>query len=53
MFGAARYEIKIQNPQHVSSGVKLLELDGQAQPGSSFGLIDDGVTHQVRVVLGT
>jgi cyclic beta-1,2-glucan synthetase len=52
MFGSARFEIKIQNPQHVSSGVKLLELDGKVQPGSSFGLIDDGLTHQVRVVLG-
>ncbi len=53
MFGQARFEIKIQNPQHVSTGVKLLELDGKAQPNSSFGLIDDGLTHQVRVVLGT
>ncbi len=53
VFGSARFEIKIQNPQHVSTGVKLLELDGNVQPNSSFGLIDDGLTHQVRVVLGT
>ncbi len=53
MFGSARFEINIQNPQHVSTGVKSLELDGNPQPESSFALTDDGLTHQVRVVLGS
>ena len=55
------YQIEVENPHGVSSGVTLLELDGQNIleldgqniPGtSSFELVDDGQVHQVRVVLG-
>ncbi|EIL90955.1 glycosyltransferase [Rhodanobacter sp. 115] len=52
-----RYEITVENPDHVCSGVAKLELDG-AVPSQGAGespgiaLVDDGKTHQVRIVLG-
>ena len=47
------YQIEVENPHGVSSGVTLLELDGHNCPDtSSLALVDDGQVHQVRVVLG-
>jgi hypothetical protein len=47
------YEITIENPQGVSRGISLIELDGVQQlGGSSISLQDDGQPHQVRVMLG-
>ena len=52
--GSSRYEIVVENPHGVSSGVTSAWLDGQAVAGSgaSIPLVDDGETHAVRVVLG-
>jgi cyclic beta-1,2-glucan synthetase len=50
---SARYEIAVQNPQGVSRGVALAELDGKALEGPArVPLVDDGAVHKVRVVLG-
>ena len=51
---STRYEISVENPRRVSRGVTHLDLDGEALPETSrhIPLIDDGVTHRVRVVLG-
>ena len=47
------YRIAVENPQHVSRGVALIELDGKSLPlSSNIPLADDGLEHQVRVVLG-
>jgi cyclic beta-1,2-glucan synthetase len=53
-YRSTRYEIAVENPRGVSRGVTHLELDGEARPETSshIPLIDDGVTHRVRVVLG-
>jgi cyclic beta-1,2-glucan synthetase len=53
-YHSARYEIAIENPRAVTRGVTCLELDGVAVPGATrqIDLVDDGVTHRVRVVLG-
>lgn len=49
----SRYEITIENPQGVSRGISLIELDGVRQlDGNNISLHDDGQPHQVRVVLG-
>jgi cyclic beta-1,2-glucan synthetase len=50
----ARYEIQVENPAGVCRGVARLELDGHALSDGSIqiGLIDDGTSHQVRVILG-
>jgi cyclic beta-1,2-glucan synthetase len=49
------YQIAIENPQGVSRGIVRMELDGAMLPVGQdcIELVDDGVTHSVRVVLGT
>ena len=53
-YHSARYEIVVDNPQGVSRGVASIELDGHALAGrgTTIPLVDYGVTHAVRVVLG-
>ncbi len=52
--GSARYEIVIQNPQHVCGGIASLELDGVSLPDGvdTIELVDDGGVHRVQAVLG-
>ena len=50
----ATYEIVVENPHAVSSGIATIELDGHLLPdAASVPLRDDGATHRLRVVLGT
>ena len=55
---SARYEIAVENPDCVSRGITTWALDGVSQPPPLPGrpacicLVDDGATHQVRIVLG-
>jgi cyclic beta-1,2-glucan synthetase len=48
-----RYRIVVENPNHCSRGVTLVELDGTALPDKVVMLQDDAQPHEVRVVLGT
>ena len=49
-YHSSRYEIVVENPQGVARGVSSVELDGAPLAGG-IPLVDDGVTHHVRVVL--
>jgi cyclic beta-1,2-glucan synthetase len=51
---SARYAIVVENPDGVSRGVVSAELDGKDLPDRpvSLPLLDDGVTHYVRLRLG-
>jgi cyclic beta-1,2-glucan synthetase len=55
---SAHYEIAVDNPDGICHGITTWTLDGVAQPPPLPGgparvkLVDDGATHQVRVVLG-
>jgi cyclic beta-1,2-glucan synthetase len=51
---SSRYEIAIENPKHFSRGILQLELDGVRLPNGQdyIELVDDGSTHQVRLLLG-
>jgi cyclic beta-1,2-glucan synthetase len=53
-YHASRYEVHVENPHGVTRGVSRVEIDGtQAAAGSvALPLVDDGVTHVVRVWLG-
>jgi cyclic beta-1,2-glucan synthetase len=53
-YHSARYEIVVENPRGVSRGVASSELDGHALTGegAAIQLVDDRLTHRVRVVLG-
>jgi cyclic beta-1,2-glucan synthetase len=51
----ARYELAVENPRGVSRGVTAVELDGSslaAHGRAEIPLVDDGGTHQVRIILG-
>jgi hypothetical protein len=53
-YRSSRYEIEVENPNGVNRSLVSLQLDGAAlpaQPGR-VPLVDDGITHQVRAVLG-
>ncbi|MFN0157599.1 MAG: GH36-type glycosyl hydrolase domain-containing protein [Bacteroidota bacterium] len=58
-YRSARYEITVDNPDGVSRGINSWTLDGVAQstppPGSAVrvNLTDDGIAHQLNVILGT
>jgi cyclic beta-1,2-glucan synthetase len=47
------YRITVENPDHCSRGVTLVELDGVTAPDKIVTLRDDALPHEVRVVLGT
>ncbi len=49
---SATYRIHVENPQRVERGVSEVLVDGQNQDGKEVVLVDDGRSHEVRVVLG-
>ena len=52
-YHSAKYEIVVQNPAGVSRGVASIDLDGTSLDGGTpIPLVDDGITHHVRIVLG-
>jgi cyclic beta-1,2-glucan synthetase len=53
-FGAARYEIQVENPDGVCRGIVAVTVDGTAVGTQPFALTmrDDGGTHRVLVRLG-
>ena len=53
-FHSSCYEISVENPRRVSHGVVSAILDDSivGGDGASIELVDDGATHQLRVILG-
>ncbi|HTT67856.1 MAG TPA: glucoamylase family protein [Gemmatimonadales bacterium] len=51
-FGRTTYEISVTNPEHRCRGIAAAELDGHPVDAAAVPLVDDGATHQVRVVVG-
>jgi cyclic beta-1,2-glucan synthetase len=53
-YHSARYDIVVENPRGVSREVTRVELDGEAltETTARIGLVDDGVIHRIRIVLG-
>lgn len=50
--GEACYEVHVANPQHISKGVALVELDGQQLGDKRIPLTSSPGKHAVKVVLG-
>jgi cyclic beta-1,2-glucan synthetase len=50
--GETSFQIHIDNPSGVNHGVKQVTLDGNVLSGNEIPLSNDGVQHQVNVVLG-
>ncbi|MEO7711606.1 MAG: glucoamylase family protein [Gemmatimonadaceae bacterium] len=51
-YGASTYAITIVNPDGVSTGARLVEVDGVASIDGEIELVDDGVARVVRVTMG-
>jgi len=51
-FGRTRYEIRVANPERRCRGIAEAELDSAPVDSRAIPLVDDGGTHQVRLVLG-
>ncbi|ACV11539.1 glycosyltransferase 36 [Halorhabdus utahensis DSM 12940] len=51
-FRGATYEITVENPNNVESGVDRVEVDGEEIDGQTIPDLGDGKTHDVRVVMG-
>ncbi len=52
-FGRTRYEIAVSNPEGRCRGITEADLDGKSVDSGTIPLVDDGGTHQVRLVLGS
>lgn len=52
-FGKTRYEISVMNPEHRCQGISDAELDGEHVDPRAIPLVDDGGTHNVRIIIGT
>ena len=51
-FRDAVYKITVQNPQHVSKGVREILIDGKKLDGNILPVFGDGKSHNVEVVMG-
>ena len=49
---ASAEEIQVENPEHVSTGIAWVEVDGERSAEKSIVLRDDGTRHVVRVSMG-
>ena len=52
-FGTTRYNISVSNPQRRCRGVHEATLDGAPVDPAAIPLSDDGLTHEVKIVLGS
>jgi cellobiose phosphorylase len=52
IFRGARYDIRVENPNHVSRGVRSLSVDGRPIAGQILPVFTDGQAHTVKAVLG-
>jgi cellobiose phosphorylase len=51
-FRRATYEVTVENPEHVSHGVKEIYVDGMSHDSYLLPIFPGGDTHQIRVVMG-
>jgi len=51
-FRNAVYKIAVQNPEHVSKGIKEIIVDGDKTKGLCVPAFGDGKTHNVTVIMG-
>lgn len=46
------YNIRVENPEGLSKGVKSKSLDGKISEGNRIPLVNDGKSHEVLVLMG-
>ncbi|HEY5586334.1 MAG TPA: hypothetical protein VIK78_17820, partial [Ruminiclostridium sp.] len=47
------YHIKVNNPQGLNKGVKEIFMDGKISAENRINLVNDGISHDVEVLMGT
>lgn len=52
-FRRATYEVEVENPEHVSQGIREIWVDGEQYHSHLLPVFPSGTTHDVRVVMGT
>ncbi|MBD0850873.1 GH36-type glycosyl hydrolase domain-containing protein [Maribacter arenosus] len=51
-FRGATYKIEVQNPDHVSKGVKRILVNGKEIPSNTVPILEKGKAHSVQVIMG-
>jgi cellobiose phosphorylase len=51
-FRNSTYVIKVENPNHVNTGIASVKVDGVEQQSNTLPIFNDGKSHDVVVVLG-
>jgi cellobiose phosphorylase len=51
-YRGCQYEIEVRNPDHVSQGIKSVQVDGQVVESNILPLFNDGQPHTVLVTMG-
>ena len=51
-FRNAQYIINVQNPNHISKGIKEITINGEKIEGNKLPVFNDGKTHDVGVMMG-
>ena len=46
------YNIRVENPQGLSKGVKSISFDGEISAGNKIPLVNDGKSHEILVLMG-
>ena len=52
LFRGATYEISVENPKHVSNGVKRILVNGEEQRGTLIKPLKGKSPHHIRVIMG-
>jgi cyclic beta-1,2-glucan synthetase len=52
-YGETVYDIKVENPEGVNQGVERITLDGEDQRDGRVPLTDDGLWHEIHVLMGS
>jgi cellobiose phosphorylase len=51
-FRSAIYNIEVQNPDHVSKGVKMVDVNGHELNTNTIPTLEKGKEHSVKVIMG-
>jgi cellobiose phosphorylase len=51
-FRGATYKIEVQNPDHVSKGVKCILVNGKEIPSNTVPILEIGKAHSIQVIMG-
>ena len=51
-FRRATYEIEVENPEHISHGIREIYVDGERHDSYLLPVFPSGTTHNVHVIMG-